>query len=326
MPDEVFRKALMVSMSNIGDTVLSLPVADTLKERMPGITIYGMCGSRSKDIFKYAKSVDKVIEYRKKDSWKEKWQLFKFLKSQGFDLIVDLRHTLWGVFFPKVRSTSLLMRIPSVHKKSQHLYKLKSTLREEFSASPCKGFDIPEDIKEEVEIHLKEKDSTRKFVLIVPGARSDTKRWNQEGFYMIAKHLLGEGFSVAVTTDKDESHIIDNQNWRSLLKQDRFISFAGTLDLGGLVYFIDSYVGCILSNDNAVVHIGSYLNIPTCAIFGPTDDLLYGPWSDNSLVIKSSIDCRPCMEALCPKGTRECMGNLSFEYVLDEFKKFLKPQ
>jgi ADP-heptose:LPS heptosyltransferase len=47
-----------------------------------------------------------------------------------------------------------------------------------------------------------------------------------------------------------------------------------------------------LLNDSGIMHLASYFNIPVVALFGPTDPLHYGPWSDRSLAIRrgKSID------------------------------------
>ncbi|MCX7661790.1 MAG: hypothetical protein N2Z79_03800, partial [Candidatus Omnitrophica bacterium] len=79
----------------------------------------------------------------------------------------------------------------------------------------------------------------------------------------------------------------------------------------------------LVSNDRAVLHLGSYLNVPIVAIFGPTDDIRYGPWSEKSFVVKKEIFCRPCKKAHCRFGTVECMRLIKPEDVLLAIKIIL---
>ncbi|MCM8782737.1 MAG: lipopolysaccharide heptosyltransferase II, partial [Candidatus Omnitrophica bacterium] len=72
-----------------------------------------------------------------------------------------------------------------------------------------------------------------------------------------------------------------------------------------------------------VMHLTSYLNIPIVAIFGPTDDEEYGPWSSNSLVVKKEIFCRPCSKAQCKFETIDCMRLIRPQEVLRSVNEVL---
>jgi heptosyltransferase-2 len=79
----------------------------------------------------------------------------------------------------------------------------------------------------------------------------------------------------------------------------------------------------LITNDSAVLHLGSYLNVPIVAIFGPTHEAKYGPWSENFAILKKDIFCRPCEKAQCKFGTLECMELIKVEDVLREVKNIL---
>jgi heptosyltransferase-2 len=79
----------------------------------------------------------------------------------------------------------------------------------------------------------------------------------------------------------------------------------------------------LITNDSANLHLASYLDIPVVAIFGPTDELKYGPWSANCRVAKKEIFCRPCRKAQCRYATLECLKRVSPEEVLRQVKSVL---
>jgi heptosyltransferase-2 len=68
--------------------------------------------------------------------------------------------------------------------------------------------------------------------------------------------------------------------------------------------------------------LGSYLNIPVVAIFGPTNEVKYGPWSGKSAVVKKEIFCRPCEKAQCRFGTLECLRLVKVGDLLRITKEF----
>jgi heptosyltransferase-2 len=72
------------------------------------------------------------------------------------------------------------------------------------------------------------------------------------------------------------------------------------------------------------MHLGSYLDVPIVAIFGPTDEKKYGPWSAKSLAVrKKGLKCAPCEKALC-RFNFECMQKLDPKEIIIAAEKILK--
>lgn len=49
-----------------------------------------------------------------------------------------------------------------------------------------------------------------------------------------------------------------------------------------------------VSNDSALMHIAGALQLPTVAIFGPTNETYVHPWKTRYEIVQTGIDCRPC--------------------------------
>jgi heptosyltransferase-2 len=49
-----------------------------------------------------------------------------------------------------------------------------------------------------------------------------------------------------------------------------------------------------ISNDSALMHIAGALNLPTVAIFGPTNETYVHPWKTQYEIVHTGIECRPC--------------------------------
>jgi lipopolysaccharide heptosyltransferase II len=79
----------------------------------------------------------------------------------------------------------------------------------------------------------------------------------------------------------------------------------------------------LITNDSATMHLASYLNRPVLAIFGPTSDIKYGPWSDISVAVRKEIFCRPCEKAQCRFQSIDCMHAIKVEDVLGQVKNIL---
>ena len=42
-----------------------------------------------------------------------------------------------------------------------------------------------------------------------------------------------------------------------------------------------------IGNDSGLMHLATACNLPTIALFGPTNDVVYGPWGKNNIVIRT---------------------------------------
>jgi heptosyltransferase-2 len=316
------KKILFITLSNIGDVILTLPVLDFLRQGFPQAEITVMVGPRPKEIFQDNPSIKRLIVYDKQASLKKKIKLLCELKKEHFDAVIDLRNSLFGIFLStKYKTPSFLITPPKIkHMKDRHLYRADS---EKLSGRGNSLIIKPEDeeyIRKILEKNnIKEKDD---LVIIAPGARSHIKRWAKEKFVELISLLIKE-FKAKIVLVGDKDDIATNDFITGNLKEP-ILDLGGKTTLTKLAALLKRS-GLVISNDSAVMHLASYLNRPIVAIFGPTNEAKYGPWSDNSIAVKKEIFCRPCEKAQCRFGTLECMRLIKVEDVLGQVKKTLVP-
>ncbi len=322
------NKILFITLSNIGDCILTLPVLDTLRERFPKAKITVFSGPRPKEIFQDNPCIDKLVIYEKNFPLKEKIGLFKKLKKENFDLVVDLRNSLLGVALTGQKETLPSLFTPGhiKHMKDRHLHKVKSQkslpagqagkVKSQKQIDTTKGslYIKPED-EEYIKNILKENNITGqdRIVVIAPGAKSQTKRWDKEKFIGLIPSLIKEfEVKVVLVGDKDDAHIT-----RHITENCRYpvLDLSAKTTLRQLACLLKK-AKVIITNDSAVLHLASYLNLPVVAIFGPTNKTKYGPWSEISAVVKKDIFCRPCEKAQCRFGTLKCLQLIKVEDVL----------
>jgi ADP-heptose:LPS heptosyltransferase len=75
----------------------------------------------------------------------------------------------------------------------------------------------------------------------------------------------------------------------------------------------------VISNDGGTVHLAVSQDTPTISIYGPTDDLVYGPYpkSEKHIVVTSKINCRPCYKKfkLPECEHKKCLESISVDEV-----------
>ena len=87
----------------------------------------------------------------------------------------------------------------------------------------------------------------------------------------------------------------------------------------------------LLCNDGGLLHIGVSQGVRTISIFGPVDDMIYGPYpaSEKHKVIKAEgIECRPCYKRFKYKEceTHDCLKKIDRDRVLETLEKSLETQ
>ncbi len=309
-------KILFVTLSNIGDCILTLPVLDLLRVKHPQAKITCLVPDRPKEIFINNPVVDSVIIFDKHAKLREKIKLFFSLSKEGFDEVIDLRNSFFGAFLPAKKRSSPMRRIPKQikHMKDRHLFwanLLSSSLKRKEALS----LNISVSDKQFIHGILSEnKINCAKLIALSPGARSQFKRWSKQSFSQLCKMFIQQGWEVILVGDAADQPIC------SYIQKDcsgKILDLSGKTTIGQLAALLAS-AQLLITNDSAVMHLASYLNIPVAAIFGPTDEAKYAPWSEKNVVIKKDIFCRPCEKAQCRFGTLACLTSINPEDVFNQ--------
>lgn len=314
-------KILFVTLSNIGDCILSLPVLDALRQKYPQAKITCLVPPRPKEIFVNNPAVDSVIIFDKHARLREKIKLFFSLSREGFDEIIDLRNSFFGAFLPaKKRSSPLRMIKRGIkHMKDRHLF------RAGLCSVPLKhgafqSLNISTSDKQFIEGVLSENKFNRdKLMVISPGSRSQAKRWDKRNFCRLCKMFIQEGWQIVLAGDAADHPLC------GYIRQEcgaNIIDLSAKTTIGQLAALLRQ-ARLLITNDSASMHLASYLNVPVAAIFGPTNEKKYGPWSENSVVVKKDIFCRPCEKAQCCFGTPACLAAIRPEDVFNQVKLLL---
>jgi len=70
------------------------------------------------------------------------------------------------------------------------------------------------------------------------------------------------------------------------------------------------------------MHIAAAYQVPTISIFGPTKLKETSQWRNKlSIVLKTNLECQPCMKRECPLGHHKCMRDIVPDKVLKEIAK-----
>src|SRR5262245_60084182 len=146
------------------------------------------------------------------------------------------------------------------------------------------------------------------FLVLNPGAAyGSAKRWHEDRFADVAENLATDlGLQVALIGSEAERPIAEQIRDRINRKP---AVLSGKTSLETLIGVL-AEASLMITNDSGPMHIAAALGTPTVAVFGSTDDRVTGPVGAQTRIVKTPVDCSPCLLRECPIDHR-CMERVS---------------
>ena len=146
------------------------------------------------------------------------------------------------------------------------------------------------------------------------------KRWLPERFAEAADRIVQNVFTRGMHPDRVRCVILGAPG-EEVLGQD----IAGLMQMKPVVLSGKTSVGVLkaviqrcrlfLTNDTGPMHIANALGVPVVAVFGPTDHATTSPYGEGYILVRTPVDCSPCMLRECPIDHR-CMTGVTVEQVV----------
>ena len=313
------RKILIVTLSNLGDVILTLPVFQSLNENFPKAEIHVVVGPFAREVFERDSRITKIIPYDKKSSWLEKFKFLQEVRRERYSLIVDLRHSLIGLLGKaKYRNSYLNFSTHTTHQSKKHSSALKNIVREH--SNQVSFLRIDPLAAETVDRDLLK--NGQKIVVAAVGSKSDIKKWPAEYYAGLLDRLaVNDQCKIVLVGDKKDT--ADVENVKGFMRS-RAIDLCGKTNFNQLCAVLKE-ASLLITNDSAPLHIADALKTPVLAIFGPTDPRKYGPRQAGSLAARRPLFCSPCEKAQC-RYHHECMKELGIEEIYQKALQILNDE
>ncbi|GEM_PF-363700 len=331
--------------SKIGDAVLSTVVFSALKERFPNAEIHAMYNPLTHELVENNPLIKKV--------WVAKHlNFFRFLeipfglklRKEKFGLCISMTYTFsshalafltgakYRVGWDK-KGSGFLLNIPvryvegserKTHETKNYLGLLEPLGIRNSTAKPV--VFASEEANKKAEEILKKNNFKQGMPLLGMHAGSTpdalAKRWPKENFAELAELAIKKNNALVLLFGaKNEKQL--NEEIISLVaekQQKNILNLAGLLSISETIAMAKK-ARVFVCNDSAPMHIAAAAGCYTVALFGPTDESLFGPVG-NIRIITSTVPCRPCYfdtkkwsgtNAKC--SSNECMKRITVEKV-----------
>lgn len=324
---------------------MTTPALRSIRHNFPDAEITVLALPWVADIFLASPHVDHVFLYQKEgrhEGFKGKLKLAKDLKQERFDAAILLQNAFEAAFI------TFLARIPVRGGYTTdargllltHGVKKKSDIKEKhqvhYYQEMVEGLGLTTG-EESLELTLSDESlqwaedfvqglkdkGCSKIVGLNPGASyGPAKKWPAEKFTILARQFSEDPDTIILVFGTDEDTAVAKQIRSGVVSEQKVVNLCGKTTLSQAMALI-SKCHVFVTNDSGLMHVSAALQTPTIAIFGSTNHVTTGPYSENASIVRSELECSPCLKTHCPKKHFQCMENVTVHDVFHAAQQYL---
>ena len=288
------KRLLFIGNTRLGDCVLSTGLLDDICNHYNARATV-ICGGLGSMIYKESPLVDKVIILRKKKYSYHWFELWKAIKNTYWDVVCDLRKTPVSWLIKAKKRIILNYDKKIIEHRLEGLTRLNPLNR-----TPLPKVWLKENIHQEAIKLLNGR--SKPYLIIAPTANWEAKIWPSNNYAYIAKKLINssyfKGGTVVIVGGPGEETTGRN-----------IVSEIGDIDPLNLIgepilptAAIFSYSRLYIGNDSGLMHLSAAVGTPTLGLFGPTEDKIYSPVGENTMIVRT------------PESPSDLMSDSSFNH------------
>lgn len=329
-------KILIVLHGSIGDVVRAFPLVNLVRRRYPRALLAWSVEPLAFPLIENHPAVDEVILFDRRHCWKSLWGFLKKIRSEKFDLVLDLQRHLksglisrstaapYRVGFHKVDAKELNWIFNNYHipatgegvSKLSHYLKFAEFLG--IDPRPVEwGLRLSPGEWEGVKRMLQT--AGRDFAVFFVGSSWESKRWfprqTAESAAEVRRRFHLEAVLLGGKEDVDFARDMETLGlspFTNLVGKTSLREAAGVLALARVA----------IGPDTGLMHLSTAMGTPVVSLWGATSPVRTGPYGYESLVIPGEAICSPCYLRRCPIG-RICMQSIGVQEVAERVEKAL---
>lgn len=274
------RRLLLVTLSNIGDLVMTTPLLEALHLSYPEHLIDVVADPRSSELVMPCPYLGRLIHKDKKAGWHGSWALLRTLREQSYDVAVDLR-TAFLTLLIRCGQRGIKRRgsAAGAHAVEHHFTALRPILGPHAEIPPARLW-LDEAARRAADGLLSGLPGERRLA-VAPGANWPGKIWPVEHYAALIEQLSGAVDSVIVVGSNADRALGDRLAAVAALPLVNLAGATTLLEAAACMAAARAFVG----NDSGLGHMAAALAVPTLTVFGPGRPERYRPWGKRAAVV-----------------------------------------
>ena len=342
MRREAPRNILIRAPNWIGDAVMSEPALGGLRSLFPQAELTLLAKSSVAELFANDPKITRRLVYDDKGAHAGltgKWSLAATLRRHQFEMAVLFQNAFeaafiaWLAGIPRrygyvtdgravllTDSVAVPDQHSPIHQVEYYWNVLKPLGLGGQPSRPMLVVSPEEDRAVSARLSAAGITPTDLIIGVNPGSTyGGAKRWLPERFAEVVRRLArqlqrdtGRHVAVVILGAKGEESLGGSI---AALVDTRSAVLSGATTIRELMAVVKQ-CRVLLTNDTGPMHIAAACGVPVVAVFGPTDWRTTAPYGQERSIVRTPVDCAPCLLRECPIDHR-CMTQVSIEQVYD---------
>jgi ADP-heptose:LPS heptosyltransferase len=267
---------MIVRLRSLGDCILSTPAIHLLKLAHPHLQIAVVVEPEWRPVFERNPDVCRILQPLHREVWQFRPDVcIDFHGGNTAARLMLLSGAKYRAGYAHFKRRAVYnVRIP----RAQDILETNRTVHTvEHMASAMFYLGVPPDEIPRARLFGDRAQTLNSaYAVIHPVAATAAKTWPVSGFLEVADHLHSRHGLEPVFISGSGQDLSAFSHWKT-------ISGAPLGDVKTLISGASLFVG----NDSGPAHIAAAFGVPPVVIFGPSDPLIWGPWSTRGEVIKA---------------------------------------
>ena len=268
-------KILFICSNLIGDTILSTGAIRHFIEENQHSKLTFVVGPTAAPLLVNYNNIEEIIIFKKKKFNFHWLDIFKKTFGKKWDIIIDFRSS--------IISYVLVNKKKYIFKKNNTKHHIEQ-LKENFGFN-CSNLNIPTSHQEKENAN-KYIDNSKIHIVIFPGGNWTPKLWSSKNYNFLMRSILNNfrktKFILVGSLNEKKKFIND---LKINIKDENIIDLFGASLTMTSAYMSKSNL--FIGNDSGLMHLAVASKLRVVALFGPTDDSIYGPYGGNNSIIRT---------------------------------------
>lgn len=324
------KKLLAVRLQALGDTAITLPYLQALRNTLPSTEFHFMTREEFAELPRNMKMFNKVYAVEGGFDVGRQYMNAAFiiptLRKEKYDVVIDLQRNSLTRAIRRFLSPRSFVEFDRFSLKSAGDRTRDAIDKLGFAPLPemLVRLDLFENDRGLDKLKRAGYDSSTKIIILNPAGNFITKSWPIENYRRFAEIWLTGINSGAQFLMLGTERLREKSNYLEEKLGKAVINLVGKTTISE-AFNILRQAEIVISEDSGLMHMAWVAQVPVVALFGSSRSSWSKPLGASSVCLDSSdLECGECLQATCRFGDVHCLTRYSPEFVVETALKLLE--